>query len=60
MKFVVISSDQYSFFVDVVNALAIRGHEIHVFCSKEIGTKSGIAVLNKKHQVLFGICRIIG
>jgi L-malate glycosyltransferase len=47
MKIVIISSDQYTFFVDTANELAHRGHEIHVICSKEVGTKSGIASLNK-------------
>ncbi len=49
MRIVIISSDQYTFFVDTVSELAERGHEIYVFCSKEIGSKKGIPKIDKKN-----------
>lgn len=46
MKIVLISGDQYPFFIDTVNELAKRGHELHVFNSRELGNTKGIEKLN--------------
>jgi L-malate glycosyltransferase len=48
MKIVIISSDQYPFFVNIVNQLAILGHELHVICSKKIGSIKGVELVSDK------------
>ncbi|MFC2094600.1 glycosyltransferase family 4 protein [Bacteroidota bacterium] len=58
MRIVVISSDQYPFFVETINALSERGHEVHVFCSKEVGSNPGILRPNKNiiiHSEFIGL-----
>ena len=53
MKVVIISSDQYTFFVDTVNLLAEKGHEVHVFCSKPVGSKKGIPKLSSQNVFFY-------
>lgn len=47
MKILLISCEQYPFFVETINYLDKRGYELYVFCSKEIGSKLGISKLSK-------------
>ncbi len=51
MKVVIISSDQYPFFVQTVNSLVEKGIEVHVFCGIRIGSKGRPVRL--KNKVIF-------